>query len=192
MKNLIVIMILFMLMSCKSNTDKDESTLNKLEDNIELTQDSTETNKDTEKNSAIENSKTLEITDTNTAITSSSEGTYVNIDNVDAAAGCNTINLNFNTATPLCIDKDGIIISVSYSRSGNIVIITFNGVIENQKDDTIPFEDFDTNTTLAEITLKPNGFLKLDWKGFTINNDLATDYAILGKKNLEGTFKKKK
>lgn len=183
---------LCMLIGCKSNTEKSESTPNDLNDGIEIGDNSTEANKDTEKNSAIENSKTLEITDTNTAITSSSEGTYVNIDNVDAAAGCNTIALNFNAATPLCIDKEGIIISVSYTKSGNNVTMTFNGVIENQKDDTIPFEDFDTNTTLAEITLKPNGFLKLDWKGFTINNDLATDYAILGKKNLEGTFKKKK
>jgi hypothetical protein len=30
----------------------------------------------------------------------------------------------------------------------------------------------------------------LDWKGFSIDGELAVDYAIFGKKTLEGTYKK--
>jgi len=30
----------------------------------------------------------------------------------------------------------------------------------------------------------------LDWKGFYIDGELAVDYAIYGKKTLEGTYKK--
>jgi zinc D-Ala-D-Ala carboxypeptidase len=33
--------------------------------------------------------------------------------------------------------------------------------------------------------------MELDWLGFTINGDLAMDYAIFGKKTLEGQYKKK-
>ena len=115
----------------------------------------------------------------------------MNFDNVDAVNGCNSLDLNFNTPTPLCIDKNGIVISVRYIRQGNTVEMRYNSLVSNGTKKEIPFETFDKTTSLALITLSPNGFLKLDWKGFTINNDLATDYAILGKKNLEGTFKKK-
>jgi hypothetical protein len=54
----------------------------------------------------------------------------------------------------------------------------------------VPFNTFDTTVPIAVLTQTSNNTLTLDWKGFSVNGDLAVDYAILGKKNLEGKFVK--
>ena len=79
------------------------------------------------------------------------------------------------------------------AKSGNRVsnIFLVNPSAKNLEGKDMPWDKFDKNTPIATLTSKPNGEVEMDWLGFSINGDLAIDYAILGKKTLEGTYKKK-
>ena len=57
------------------------------------------------------------------------------------------------------------------------------------KDKNLPWEDFSKKDAIASLKATNDG-LKLDWIGFKINGQIATDYAIFGKKTLEGNFTK--
>jgi len=111
--------------------------------------------------------------------------------NTSGTCSCNCLSIDFNATRTLCIDeKLGIDIQVNYVLKENSVqIIYLNGKGNLDDKNPIPWSDFDKNV-VAEISTI-NNQMHLDWKGFTINNELATDYAILGKKNLEGNYKRK-
>ena len=66
----------------------------------------------------------------------------------------------------------------------------YDSLASNTSDKKVPFNTFDTTVPIAVLTQTSNNTLTLDWKGFSVNGDLAVDYAILGKKNLEGKFVK--
>lgn len=110
----------------------------------------------------------------------------------DAACNCNCLDIDFNAARTLCLDKkSGIDIQVNYKLKGKIIeVIYLNGKGNLDDKNPIPWSDFDKNSVVAEISTTGNQ-MQLDWKGFTIDNKLATNYAILGKKNLEGNYKRK-
>ncbi|MBW2962990.1 hypothetical protein [Mesonia aestuariivivens] len=94
----------------------------------------------------------------------------------------------------LCIDEEvGIKIEVKFKSINEsklaMYYVDVEGKMKGQKE--IPWEDFDKNSPLAIVNFtSPNNF-ELDWKGFTKNGELAIDYALLGKKNLEGNYKRK-
>jgi len=110
----------------------------------------------------------------------------------DAACNCNCLDIDFNATRTLCLDKkSGIDIQVNYVVKGKIIeVIYLNGKGNIDDKNPIPWSDFDKNSVVAEISTTGNQ-MQLDWKGFTIDNKLATNYTILGKKNLEGNYKRK-
>lgn len=112
--------------------------------------------------------------------------------NTDGACSCNCLSIDFNATRTLCLDeKSGIDIQVNYVLKENLVqVIYLNGKGNIDDKNPIPWSDFDKNSVVAEISTA-NNQMQLDWKGFTIDNKLATDYAILGKKTLEGNYKRK-
>ena len=105
---------------------------------------------------------------------------------------CNCIDVDFEKPSEWCIVKDKIYISAQCKKTGDhSVDIYFVGVSrENAPDRRLPWKDFDIDKPIASIAFEPNGDAKLDWKGFTIDGEIATDYAIYGKKTLEGTYKR--
>ena len=105
---------------------------------------------------------------------------------------CNCIDVDFDKPSEWCIVKDKVYISAQCRKSGkNSVDIYFVNVSrEDAPDRPLPWKDFDTDKPIASIAFQPGGDAELDWKGFSIDGKIATDYAIFGKKTLEGTYKK--
>lgn len=122
-------------------------------------------------------------------------GKYRKVDKENAggiACNCDCLEISFTTTSELCISKDQMSISAKFVKtSGNTadVFLVEPANVENSKD-KLPWETFDRSTPIATLDLQPNGSMVLDWKGFHINGELATDYAIYGKKTLEGTYQK--
>ncbi|NJW51869.1 hypothetical protein [Salinimicrobium oceani] len=122
------------------------------------------------------------------------DGRYRKIEEESAATtcNCNCIEINFEQATEWCIDKDKIYITARTQKTGeNSADVYFQAVArEMAPDRKMPWQDFDTDTPVAKLTFTPNGGAELDWLGFSTNGEISTDYALFGKKTLEGTYKK--
>lgn len=116
----------------------------------------------------------------------------VDPDENPGSCNCNCIEVSFTTPTELCIALDKIYINARYSRiSPEKANVYFEEMLRDEETEReLPWNDFDKNTPVATVTRQPDGSLKLDWLGFAINGDLAVDYAIYGKKTLEGQYKK--
>lgn len=105
---------------------------------------------------------------------------------------CNCIDISFDGPTEWCIVQDKVYINARSERTGeNTADLYFVNVARDENAErTIPWEEFDTQTPIASIEFQPDGSAKLDWKGFSTGGKIATDYAIYGKKTLEGTYRK--
>ena len=122
------------------------------------------------------------------------EGQYIKVgDEADINCRCYCLNLNFTSNSELCLSPDKIYINVKFEKTNtNLINVYLTDPSDiNSEGDKIPWDKFDRNIPIATITPQPNGELDLDWLGFSINGDLALDYAIFGKKTMEGKFKKK-
>lgn len=116
-------------------------------------------------------------------------GRYIKEGEKDANCSCYCVEIT-NEETELCLrDKDIYINARIASNNGTKQLFYTKPSAKNTNED-LPWEDFDTHTPIAEITLTENGAMELDWKGLTINGELSVDHAILGKKTLEGKYKK--
>jgi hypothetical protein len=116
--------------------------------------------------------------------------TFLKIDKSDANCSCYCIELDMSNNTELCLLEDEMYIKARYSKSGNDVNMYYLSPSNKNTNKDLPWEDFDTNTPIAVLSPGENGNMELDWKGFSIDGELAVDYAIYGKKTLEGTYKK--
>jgi len=126
--------------------------------------------------------------------TGSIEGQYIKVgEEADLNCGCYCLDLNFTSNAELCLSPDKIYINVKFEKTNtNLINVYLTDPSDiNSEGDKIPWAKFDRNIPIATIAPQPNGELDLDWLGFSINGDLAMDYAIFGKKTLEGKFKKK-
>ncbi|MBZ9728877.1 hypothetical protein LB467_04195 [Salegentibacter sp. JZCK2] len=122
------------------------------------------------------------------AITSGS--IYVKMDESDANCSCYCIEFDMSNNTELCLLEDKMYINARYSKSGNNVNIYYVSPSNKNTKKDLSWQDFDTNTPIAVLNPGENDQMELDWKGFYIDGELAIDYAIYGKKTLEGTYKK--
>lgn len=122
------------------------------------------------------------------------DGKYRKIENGEAAldCNCNCIEIDFDTPTQWCIEKDKLYITAKAEKSGENTANVFfiSATKKNNPDREMPWDDFDTDTPVATLTFTPNGRVELDWLGFAVNGEVATDFALYGKKTLEGTYKK--
>jgi zinc D-Ala-D-Ala carboxypeptidase len=122
------------------------------------------------------------------------DGKYRKIENGEAASdcNCNCIEIDFDHPTEWCIDKDKLFITARTQKTGeNSAEVYFvSASREMNPDREMPWDDFDTNTPVATINFTPDGGAELDWLGFSTNGEISTDYALYGKKTLEGTYKK--
>lgn len=122
------------------------------------------------------------------------DGKYRKIidDNPTSDCNCNCIEIAFDRPTEWCIDKDKLYMTARCKKTGeNTAEIYFVAVSrENSPDRPIPWHDFDTNTPVATVTFQSDGSAQLDWLGFTKDGEVMTDYALYGKKTLEGIYKK--
>ncbi len=118
-----------------------------------------------------------------------SNGTYVKMDEDDPNCSCYCIEVTTSGQSELCLKDEEMYINARFSRENGSVQIYYAGAAAKNTNDDLPWDEFDTDTPIAEMTSADDG-MELDWKGFTINGELAVDYAIYGKKSLEGNYKK--
>lgn len=121
-------------------------------------------------------------------------GMYVKTgEKTDANCGCYCLDLNFDSTSQMCLVPNEMYINTRLQKNSNNSIDVFlvGPTDRNTGGKDIPWDKFDKNTPIAQITPSSNGELELDWLGFKTNGDLAIDYAIYGKKTLEGNYKKK-
>ena len=109
--------------------------------------------------------------------------------------GCNCycLEVNFSGNSELCLDEDKMYIQARFSKTENnnikVYYIAPSGRNQNGE---LPWEDFQQDLPIAVLSPDDNGNFILDWKGFSIDGKLAVDYAIFGKKTLEGSYQKTK
>lgn len=116
-------------------------------------------------------------------------GNYKKTDEEDAACSCYCIEISASGESELCLKDQEIYITARLSQNNGLTQVYFSSPSSKNNNDDLPWEDFDTNHPIAEITPTEDG-MELDWKGFHIEGELAVDYAIYGKKTLEGSYKK--
>lgn len=120
-------------------------------------------------------------------------GTYIKVgEESDNNCSCYCLDINFGTGSEFCLLENEMYINTRFQRNPDNTVNVFlvRPSTKNKKSD-IPFETFDTDTPIATIAQLPGGELKLDWLGFKSNGDLLPDYALFGKKTLEGIYKRK-
>ena len=117
----------------------------------------------------------------------------VNEDGISGSCNCDCLTIDFSSPQSLCIDKgSGLKIQVNYKKlnNGKVAMYLFEGKGGTKVLKKIPWEKFDKTKPLAKINFTDKNHFTLDWIGFTLDDEVAVDYAILGKKNLEGDFQK--
>ena len=118
-------------------------------------------------------------------------GTYINTDHLEDNS-CQCFCLEITTSTSeLCLKENDLFINARFQQKGENVEIYFDGKSSRTSNDKIPWDKFETGTPIAVLSPEGNDLMKLDWKGFSIDGKIAVDYALYGKKALEGTYKKK-
>lgn len=121
-------------------------------------------------------------------------GIFIRSNSESGSCECNCVEVNFTQTTELCLDKKtGLSIMAKYRRMPEGTLGIYFDTPKKEEgiaDKKIPWDDFDKNTPIAIITYSTDNTFDLDWVGFNIEGELATDYAIYGKKNLEGSYRK--
>lgn len=101
---------------------------------------------------------------------------------------CYCIEMNLSETSELCLAKDKIYIDASFKKVADSINVYYVQPSAKNTNKDLPWDKFDKDHPIAVITPTGDG-LKLDWKGFSIDGKLALDYAIYGKKTLEGEYK---
>lgn len=201
MKNLILVFSLFLLLgSCKDQekkneiedirlTEQENDSYENREENAEDSRSETSADREGSRINKMENPDS-ETTNAGTKTSGNiSNGKYVKIDENDPDCVCYCLEIITSGQSELCLKENEIYINVRFSKNGNTIQVYFTEPSSKNTNDDLPWKDFDTNTPIALITPTTEG-IDLDWIGFSINGKLAIDYAIYGKKTLEGSYKK--
>lgn len=177
------------LASCKDKTQNGDLEI-KTEDNktnSNSKSDSMKSNSDVVYSENQEESKEASNMDSEENLESIfSDSSYIK--NGENDCNCSCLNPEKDNNIELCLSEDKIYINAKYEESGNKVNIYYDSPSNKNTNEDLPWNEFDTNTPIAVLSAGENGNIKLDWKGFSINGELAVDYAIYGKKTLEGTY----
>lgn len=119
-------------------------------------------------------------------------GVYIKDDRTeDNACSCYCLDVQNNGTSELCLTEDKLYINARFETNGDNINVYYSGKSSRTSDSELPWDKFETGTPIAVLSPNDNGNLELDWKGFRIDGEIAIDYALLGKKTLEGTYKKK-
>ncbi|TVZ27383.1 hypothetical protein JM83_2420 [Gillisia sp. Hel_I_86] len=199
--------------SCKdSKTSENDSSIESVSEekiNSEMNSDNNDKSNTYSNSESIGSDNTITDSKTDTATSnttasknktkpdlsnSSLSGTYIKTgEEMDNSCACYCVDINYTGNSEMCLTASKIFINTRMEKAGNQTtnIFLVNPSSKNTEGKDIPWSKFDKNAPIATITSKGNGELELDWLGFSLNGDLAIDYAILGKKTLEGSYKKK-
>ncbi|MGM0932258.1 MAG: hypothetical protein ACQEWD_02305 [Bacteroidota bacterium] len=202
MKNyLILFSLVLLLLSCKNEeNDKEAEDIQNTEQDYDAYENSdlnkpgsrsetSETNQTSRDNNMETPDSVKDGKNEEEALGRISNTKYIKVDENDAGCNCYCVDVVTTGQSELCLKDNEIYINARFSQNGNTTLVYFTKPSVKNTNDELPWEDFDTNTPIAEITPTPDG-MELDWKGFSIDGELAVDYAIYGKKTLEGSYRK--
>lgn len=188
----ILLCLVFCFSSCQDQEKKDEkeNTYQTEESKDDIGTSAQDQPIDQNTNNSKEDSSKPESTEekTNTSLS----GVYIKNDHMeDSDCSCYCIDVKVNGTSELCLTEDKLYIKGRFEKSGDNINIYYSGKSSGNADRELPWDKFETGTPIAVLSTNENGNLKLDWKGFSIDGEIAIDYALFGKKTLEGTYKKK-
>ncbi|CAL67665.1 hypothetical protein [Christiangramia forsetii] len=194
----IILLCLFLsITSCNdSKKEKDSEATSSQNESIEINNDKDTSNRDQPLDRNNPNSQneddTEDVPEENTTKSSGAiSGVYVKNDHLeDTSCKCFCIDVSTSGSSELCLKEDDLYIKARFQPNGNNIDIYYSGKSARTSNEEIPWDEFETGTPIAVLNPTANGF-KLDWKGFSINGEIAIDYALYGKKTLEGSYKKK-
>lgn len=201
-----ILLLLIFFTSCKdSDSNKNNSNSETYTEEEFKTESNKDFNKESISNSEEEQPESTEAhsIDTSTPISEKNSesnsapsilrGKFIKIgEGTTNSCTCYCVTITYTGNSELCLVPSEISVNTRMEKAGNgkTNVFLVSPSTKNTGGKDIPWETFDTTTPIASITSKANGEMELDWLGFSINGDLAIDYAILGKKALEGTYKK--
>lgn len=198
MKTITILVCLFLcLTSCNdSKKEKESEKISRQEESIEPKDDLGTSAQDQPINQNPEYSK--DGTEPQSPSAEDSKNTSTNLSGVyrnsehldDSDCSCYCIDVNTNGTSELCLSEDKLYIQGRFEQSGNNINIYYAGKGSQNNNTEIPWDEFDTGIPIAVISPENSG-LRLDWKGLSIDGEIAVDYALYGKKTLEGTYKRR-
>lgn len=192
---LILFCVIFFFASCKDNKEKEPDEINS--DQPEYVESNDYDSEDYDQDGTVDQNN--ETPDTSSAKDSAEgdgsgrtiSGTYIKNDHLeDGNCNCYCVDIKMSGTSELCLSEGKLYINGRFERSGNHINIYYTGKAARTSDTEIPWDKFEKNVPIAVLNPTAKGF-DLDWKGFSINGEIAVDYALYGKKTLEGTYKKK-
>ena len=189
MKKTILLLLLFIAFSCKNtNNDKSEIAPNETAP-VESNESAADKESDINRYDNIDNLE--EPVDTSKTNSGAGEisGRYLKQGELDEACNCYCIEVSLTGNSEFCLQPDRMYINVRFEKTGNGYDAFYVSPSSRNKDNNLPWEDFSKKDAIASLKATNDG-LKLDWIGFKINGQIATDYASFGKKTLEGNFTK--
>ncbi|MFV9482950.1 hypothetical protein ACNI3T_03880 [Christiangramia sp. ASW11-125] len=119
-------------------------------------------------------------------------GTYTNLAFAEESnCECYCLEIEAGKSSEICLKPGELYMEADFRKVGNEIHVFYKGASVKSKQNDIPWNDLDTGTAVATFSKVSANQYKLDWKGFQIDGKTAVDYALLGKKTLEGTYKLK-
>ncbi|WP_026915252.1 hypothetical protein [Christiangramia portivictoriae] len=119
-------------------------------------------------------------------------GTYTNLAfTEDQNCECYCLEIQVGSSSELCLKPGELYMEANFKKVGDEIHVFYQGASVKSKQNDIPWNDLDTGTAVAVFSKVGENEYQLDWKGFQIDGKTAVDYALLGKKTLEGTYKLK-
>lgn len=122
------------------------------------------------------------------------DGRYRKMINDEPAedCNCNCVEISFEKATEWCIVKDKVYINAKSTKTGENTADLYLVEVSREvnTDRSLPWKEFDTNSPIAKIEFQPDGSADVNWIGFSKNGEVVMEYAIFGKKTLEGKYKR--
>lgn len=193
MRNIVLICCLFLsLASCQDEKNNSENSTSEEIENFTEADSSDDATGTSTKNSSQTATKKDSIATAEKSSEDLLAGKYIHTDYLDDInCSCHCLEVKNSGTAELCLKENDLYINGRFQKQGEHINIYFSGKSGKTSNTDIPWDKFEKGTPIAVLTPAGNNTFNLDWKGFTIDGDIAVDYALLGKKTLEGTYKKK-
>lgn len=170
---------------------KDSEKENKAEDTI-TTQKTGFKNLNEQSSDQSEEAITTDTTSTAEEKNTDYSGTYTNLAFAEESnCECYCLEIEAGESSELCLKPGELYMEADFRKVGDEIHVFYKGASVKSKQNEIPWSELDTGTAVATFSKVDANEYKLDWKGFQIDGKTAVEYALLGKKTLEGTYKLK-
>ncbi|WPY99249.1 hypothetical protein [Christiangramia sp. OXR-203] len=188
-KTCTICLTMLTITGCKDSTNSENE--NKAEDTITTHKNGF---KDLNEQSSdqAEEASIMDTTSTAKEKNTDYSGTYTNLAFAEESnCECYCLEIEAGKSSEICLKPGELYMEADFRKVGNDIHVFYKGASVKSKQNDIPWNDLDTSTAVATFSKVSANQYKLDWKGFQIDGKTAVDYALLGKKTLEGTYKLK-